>query len=127
VFVLGGIALTAGVAVFGAQLFSSGGSSIGFPSNHPSAAPSGGTLGVAGSHKNERIACNDSKISVSGSSNTVVLTGHCASVTVSGTQNVVTVDAADTISASGFENRVTFHSGSPRINKSGSGNVVEEG
>ena len=60
-------------------------------------------------------------------SNTVVLTGHCATVTVSGVQNVVTVDSADTINASGFDNRVTYGSGSPVINNAGDSNLVEQG
>jgi hypothetical protein len=56
-----------------------------------------------------------------------VLTGHCATVTVSGIKNIVTVDTADTINASGFENRVTYHSGSPTVENAGSDNVVEQG
>lgn len=47
-------------------------------------------------------------------------------VTVSGIKNIVTVDTADTISASGFENQVTYHSGSPTIQNAGSDNVVEQ-
>jgi len=57
----------------------------------------------------------------------VTLTGHCATVNVSGLQNVVTVDNVDTIEASGLNNKVTYHSGSPKISKNGSGNVVEQG
>ncbi|HME50571.1 DUF3060 domain-containing protein, partial [Mycobacterium sp.] len=39
----------------------------------------------------------------------------------------VTVDAADSIEASGFNNQVTFHSGSPSVDKSGESNVVQQG
>jgi hypothetical protein len=46
---------------------------------------------------------------------------------VSGIDNVVTVDASDTIEASGSNNRITFKSGAPEINKSGFDNVVEQG
>jgi len=58
---------------------------------------------------------------------TIVITGHCASLTVSGMTNSVTVDAVDTIEASGLNNQVTFHSGSPQITNSGDGNVVHQG
>ncbi|MDT5008475.1 MAG: hypothetical protein QOH57_92 [Mycobacterium sp.] len=90
-------------------------------------APPGGKLSVFGSDKNENLACNESFVDVSGSSNTVLITGHCASLTVSGFKNVVTVDAADTIRASGFDNQVTYRSGTPTVNKSGRGNVVQSG
>ncbi len=93
----------------------------------PSLPPAGGELSVAGVGVDRTIACNDSLVTVSGFSNTVVITGHCASLTVSGGQNVVTVDTAEAIEASGFDNRVTYHSGSPGIDKSGEGNVVEMG
>lgn len=92
-----------------------------------SIAPRDGRLSVSGVGKQETIECNDSDISVSGMSNTVVLIGHCANVTVSGVKNVVTVDTSDTISASGFENQVTYHSGSPTIQNAGSDNVVKQG
>ncbi|BBZ37053.1 DUF3060 domain-containing protein [Mycobacterium conspicuum] len=92
-----------------------------------STAPPGGNLTVAGINENQTIACNDNTVDVSGVSNTVVITGHCASLTVSGVQNVITVDAVDTIDASGFNNKVTYHTGSPKVSKSGSGNVVQQG
>jgi hypothetical protein len=88
--------------------------------------PQGGELSVSGINENKTIACNDSVVTVSGISNTLVFTGHCVSLTVSGMNNSVTVDAADTIDASGLNNRVTFHSGSPQITKSGDGNVVQQ-
>jgi Protein of unknown function (DUF3060) len=56
-----------------------------------------------------------------------VITGHCKSLDVSGVQNKVTVDAVDTIEASGFNNQITYHTGSPSIDKSGDGNVVQQG
>jgi len=39
-------------------------------------APKGGNLSVAGINVSRTIACNDSSVSVSGVSNTVVITGH---------------------------------------------------
>ncbi|MCV6986235.1 DUF3060 domain-containing protein [Mycobacterium shinjukuense] len=93
----------------------------------PSTPPPGGSISVAGVNEHKTIACNDSDVSVSGISNTVVITGHCASLDVSGMQNSVTVDEADTIAASGFDNEVTYHSGSPKITKAGDSNEVERG
>jgi hypothetical protein len=93
----------------------------------PSTPPPGGNLSVAGINENQTIACNESTVSVSGVSNTVVITGHCTSLTVSGVQNSITVDSVDTIDVSGFNNQVTYHSGSPKISKSGEGNVVQQG
>jgi Protein of unknown function (DUF3060) len=96
-------------------------------SEEPAIPPAGGRLSVAGVSVNRTLICNDSIVDVSGFSNTVVITGHCANVTVSGVGNVVTTDNADKISASGVNNHVTFHSGSPRVNNSGTSNVVEQG
>jgi Protein of unknown function (DUF3060) len=48
-------------------------------------------------------------------------------VNVSGMANVITVDSADTISASGFDNPVTFHTGAPQIENSDGSNVVQQG
>ena len=75
----------------------------------------GETVTVSGIDENKTIACNDATVNISGIRNTVNITGHCVKVSVSGISNVITVDNADGISASGFENRVTFHSGSPAI------------
>jgi hypothetical protein len=92
-----------------------------------STAPAGGNLSISGINGNRTIACSGGSLSVSGVSNTVVITGHCKSLDVSGVQNKVTVDAVDTIEASGFNNQITYHTGSPSIDKSGDGNVVQQG
>jgi Protein of unknown function (DUF3060) len=100
------------------------------PSTSPSpvaTAPAGGNLSVAGIKESHTIACNDSIVSVSGISNTVVITGHCKGLELSGVQNKVTVDAVDTIEVSGFNNQITYHTGSPSIDKSGDGNIVQQG
>jgi hypothetical protein len=96
------------------------------PSTSPTPPP-GGQLNISGINENRTIACNDSIVSVSGVSNTVVITGHCASLTVSGVQNSITVDAVDTIDASGFNNKVTYHAGTPKISNAGDSNVVQQG
>jgi hypothetical protein len=46
---------------------------------------------------------------------------------VSGVQNSVTVEAVDSIAASGFDNKVTYRSGAPKISNSGGSNVVQQG
>ncbi|MGH3576843.1 MAG: DUF3060 domain-containing protein [Mycobacterium sp.] len=148
-FVIGVIALASGIAVYSAHRLSRDSLTILFPTpsitpnspgtnttgaQAPSAGPStspappaGGDLGVSGINENQTMACNDSIVIVSGISNTVEITGHCASLTVSGVENSVTVDAVDTIEASGFNNQVTYHTGSPRINRIGDSNVVRQG
>jgi Protein of unknown function (DUF3060) len=90
-------------------------------------APAGANLTISGRKENRTIACNQSAINVSGISNKVVITGHCASLNVSGVQNSITVDAVDSIETSGFNNQITYHTGSPSIDKSGDGNVVQLG
>jgi hypothetical protein len=149
VFVIGVLALVGGIAAFAAHRFSRAGSVVlstppsiargntlprtlprqtpSRPSAEPSTPPPGGNLSVAGINEDQTIACNDSIVDVSGVSNMVVITGHCTSVSVSGVQNSITVDAVDTIDASGFNNTVTYHTGSPKISKSGEGNVVQQG
>jgi Protein of unknown function (DUF3060) len=152
-FIIGTIAVPLGLAVFGINRASHSGLTTLLPnptvsssSAAPSAsgaqtptpvapaspspaltAPAGATLTISGIKENQTIACNQSVVNVSGISNKVVITGHCASLTVSGVQNSVTVDAVDTIEASGFNNQITYHTGSPSIDKAGDGNVVQQG
>ena len=92
----------------------------------PTAAPPGQQLTVAGMGENKTLECNDNRVSISGVSNTVTITGHCTFVTVSGMQNKVTLETSDQITASGFDNVVTYHSGSPDISNAGN-NVVQQG
>jgi Protein of unknown function (DUF3060) len=95
------------------------------PPTSVSTAPAGENITVSGISEARTIACNGGSVSVSGITNNVVITGHCVSVTVSGIQNQVTVDASDTIQASGSGNQVTYKTGSPRIDNSGFGNNVQ--
>ncbi|MDT7765442.1 MAG: hypothetical protein QOC63_4862 [Mycobacterium sp.] len=98
----------------------------GGPANTQTPAQPGGQLSVSGISENKTLTCNNSQVSISGVSNTVTITGHCATVTVSGMQNQVTLDTSDQIDASGMNNVVTYHSGSPDVNNGGS-NVVQQG
>jgi hypothetical protein len=126
-----GVVVAAVVAAF---MFTRGESGM-TPGRHPGVSgggsvttpPPDGTPSVSGIGENKTIACNDNAVSVSGVKNTVTITGHCLRLTVSGMQNEVTVDTADIISGSGFENQVTYHSGSPQIDNAGVNNVVEQG
>lgn len=154
VIVIGVIALAGGIAAFAAHQLSGVRSIITSPptisgpfttpANTPTKPPStsrtrtpapsasatppaGGQLSISGISENRTVACNNSVVSVSGVSNTVVITGHCASLTVSGVQNSITVDAVDTIDASGFNNKVTYHTGTPKISNAGGANVVQQG
>jgi len=146
VFVIGMIALPAAILLFTAhQVSRSGlatllptpsistnsptpsGGMTQTPGASPSTPPAGENLHVSGINESQTVTCNASVVDVSGVSNTVVITGHCASLSVSGVQNKVTVEAVDSIEASGFNNQVTYLKGSPSVDKSGDGNVIQKG
>lgn len=140
VVVVGAVALAAGIAAIASRQLAPVRSIIVSPptapySSKPQARPApstsavapGSQLSVSGINENRTIACVGNIVSVSGVSNTVVITGHCASLTVSGVKNSITVDAVDAVEASGFDNKVVYHSGTPEISKSGGSNVVERG
>lgn len=94
----------------------------------PEPAPARGvTIIITGAGENKTLACDGNDVTVSGVSNTVVLTGQCAGLTVSGIGNIITVDEAASITASGLNNRVTYHAGKPEVGTSGLDNVVERG
>src|SRR4029079_3162922 len=102
------------------------------PPGAPNADPNvitgapGQTVPVTGIDGTQTVACNDATVTISGIRNTVTITGHCAEVVVSGVDNKVTVDAADKIGASGFDNVITYISGSPQIDNAGT-NTVQQG
>lgn len=96
------------------------------PSPTMTAAP-GEALIINGTNETWSISCAENDVIVNGSTNRVDITGHCLSLTVSGRANVIGVDVADSITASGLNNVVTFRAGSPHIDTSGIGNVVKPG
>jgi serine/threonine protein kinase len=106
-----------------------------FPTSSPDASaapttstvPRGTTQVVTGSLQNKNYDCNDGSLIITGSTNSVVITGHCVKLDVEGIKNVVTVDSADNISASGISNEVTYHSGTPQISNEGLENTVKQG
>jgi hypothetical protein len=93
----------------------------------PATAPAGDTVTISGINESQTITCNANAVNVSGISNKVVIKGVCASLHVSGVQNVITIDAVGVIEVSGFSNQITYHGGSPSIDKSGDGNDVHQG
>jgi Protein of unknown function (DUF3060) len=53
--------------------------------------------------------------------------GTTARVLAFSAQNDATLGALDAISTSGFNNLITYHTGSPSIDKSGNEDVVQQG
>ncbi len=98
----------------------------GLPGGSEETPTPGGQFSVSGIDEVKTVPCNESNISVSGVNNTVTLTGHCVSLSVSGVNNNITIDSADTIGASGFDNKIVYRSGDPTVDASGS-NTVSRG
>ena len=96
--------------------------------NAPGVPPGPGTtITVTGIGAQRTVACDENILIVSGANNTVEVTGHCTAITVSGFENVVTAEAADKFTVSGFDNEVTYATGEPEIDQSGSGNTITRG
>lgn len=93
----------------------------------PTVVADGGSVSVSGIAEHRTLTCTGGTVEISGINNTVEITGHCERVTVSGIENVITLDSADVIEASGIGSRVTYHSGEPRIDSSGSDVTVQPG
>jgi hypothetical protein len=72
-------------------------------------------------------ACNNGKLTLSAYGIAFNVTGHCASLTISSYDNKVTVDSIDSINVSGYNNVVTYHSGTPKITDSGYSNTIQQG
>jgi hypothetical protein len=89
--------------------------------------PHGGTLSIRGNGDSQTIACNDGHLSIDGREMTVTVTGHCARLSVDGVIHHITVDSVDAIDVDGINNVVTYHSGSPKITRSGGQNTVQQG
>ena len=80
-----------------------------------------------GTEQRRTIVCDRGTVNISGMTNTVEIQGDCFSVSVSGMDNIVTIDSAGSITASGFDNKVTYRAGTPVISTSGNGNIIEQG
>jgi hypothetical protein len=121
------VALSAGIAVYAGKV-SPGGSAPGiFGGDSTMTVAPGGQVSVSGVDEVKKIACDEGAVSISGVRNNVTITGHCVKVTISGVSNSVTIESANTISASGLKNSITYHSGEPKIENSGSDNIVRQG
>lgn len=86
----------------------------------------GGTTRLSDSGP-QTVYCNDGHLVISGGATPVTVNGHCASLEVAGIDAVVTVDSADVITLNGIDNRVTYHSGSPKIVSGGIDNTATRG
>jgi hypothetical protein len=83
-----------------------------------------GNLTMINGGAKDTIDCNNGSLRLDGDNNTYTVTGHCLRLDIFGSANHVTVDSADTISAFGDDNAVTYHSGAPTVNKTGNNNTV---
>jgi hypothetical protein len=72
-------------------------------------------------------ACNNGDLKLSSYGIKFNVTGHCASLAISSYDNNVIVDSVDSINVSGYDNVVTYHSGTPTITDSGNNNKVALG
>jgi hypothetical protein len=93
----------------------------------PLTVEKGGTLSVSGNNTSQTVACNDGTLTLGGNSNKFTVTGHCLTLHVSGNDTKVTVDTADTIDAGGIRTVTTYHSGMPKIVKTGIDVTVQQG
>ncbi|MCP3141541.1 DUF3060 domain-containing protein [Pyxidicoccus xibeiensis] len=90
-----------------------------------------GRIEVTGTGQSSTHACAPgTEVEVTGSSNTVTLTGECKSLTVSGSTNNVKVEAIRTITVEGASNTVTWKRGhgksKPKVSRTGVGNKVSQ-
>lgn len=76
-----------------------------------------------------RIDCESGKtLDVSGSNNTLTVTGRCASVSVGGADNTITLDQVeDQLTVDGINNTITYRDGDPKIEDAGEGNRINRG
>lgn len=72
-------------------------------------------------------ACNNAALKLSSYGITFNITGHCASLAITSYDNKVTVDSVDAITVSGYNNVVTYHSGTPKVTDSGYSNNIHQG
>ncbi|MDT5081804.1 MAG: hypothetical protein QOJ80_6441 [Mycobacterium sp.] len=93
----------------------------------PLTVEKGGTLSVSGNNTSQTVACNDGTLTLGGNSNKFTVTGHCLTLHVSGNDTRVTVDSADTIDGGGIRTVTSYHSGTPKIVKTGIDVTVQQG
>lgn len=99
---------------------------VAYLANHYSTTTVQGHLIMLDSGATGKVDCNNGILKFDGDKNTYTVIGHCQLLEVAGSANKVTVDSADTISIIGDDNAVTYHSGVPTINKTGTNNIVAQ-
>ncbi|RKH88981.1 DUF3060 domain-containing protein [Corallococcus sp. AB045] len=90
-----------------------------------------GNIDITGNDETATHACTPgSTVEITGTDNTVTLTGECKSVTVNGTDNKVKVEATGAISVTGNSNSVTWKRGlgksKPKVSRTGTDNKVTQ-
>ncbi|OBG98148.1 DUF3060 domain-containing protein [Mycobacterium sp. E3247] len=85
-----------------------------------------GNLVMINSGAKDKIDCNGGDLKLDGDNNTYTVTGNCDRLEIFGSGNHVAADSADTIDVFGDDNAVTYHSGAPRIEKTGNNNLVSQ-
>jgi hypothetical protein len=77
------------------------------------------------------FACGNLAVTISGGDSDITLTGTCQSVTVTADDDTVRLDAVGTITVTGSDDHVTWHSGgaeaAPAVHNSGVHNTVSQG
>lgn len=75
------------------------------------------------------IDCADGKsLTVGGSNNTLTVKGTCANVNIGGADNKLTLEKiVDGLSVVGLNNTIMYKDGDPKVNDTGSGNVITKG
>lgn len=89
----------------------------------------GDTMVYASVGQTATVACEAGKsLNVTGSDNTLTVTGACETLSVGGTKNNITVDKVNTrITILGMDNTVTYKDGEPKVDKLGPNNTVTKG
>lgn len=87
-----------------------------------------GNISLGGNSETHTIACNGGgTVMASGNDGTFTVTGHCQRLTVSGNDTRVTIDSVDVIDAGGIDTVTIYHSGTPKITKTGINATVSQG
>jgi len=76
-----------------------------------------------------QVDCAKGKsLDVSGSNNTLTVTGRCVSVSIGGADNTVTLVRVDEqLTVDGLNNTITYRDGDPRVEDTGTGNRISRG
>jgi len=86
------------------------------------------TLESTGDNNNVSVhQCNNGKLTLSANGMLFAVRGHCASLTISSYDNHVDMDSVDAINVSGYNNVVSYHTGTPKIADSGYSNAIQQG